>query len=129
MKKGLIFLLQLIFLLLISTLGYKISEFFHLPIPGNVIGMILLLLLLLSKAIKLEWVDLAGGFLTKHLAFFFIPIAVGLMNMGGLLAHYGFSLAVVILGSFVAGILLSSWTTQLLVKKGVKQHEHFRDNL
>ncbi len=69
-------------LLLLNKVGYVIVEFFHLPIPGNVMGMLLLFLLLITGFIRLEWVDTASSLLIKHLSFFFIPISVGLMTMG-----------------------------------------------
>ncbi|MDQ7864416.1 CidA/LrgA family protein [Peribacillus frigoritolerans] len=46
--------MQLIFLLIICKLGYYLANLLHLPIPGNVIGMILLFGLLQTKVIKVE---------------------------------------------------------------------------
>src|SRR5215470_19210088 len=52
----------------------------HLRVPGNIVGMLLLLALLSTGVVEERWVAAAAGLLTKHLAFFFIPIAVGLMD-------------------------------------------------
>jgi holin-like protein len=46
--------------------------------------MLLLLGLLMSGIVKLEWFESVASLLLTHLAFFFIPIAVGLM----ILEHY-----------------------------------------
>ena len=72
-----LFLLWIIYYL--STLGV---EFFHLPIPGSVLGMIILFILLSTGIIKEHWLSTVANPLLKHLSFFFIPIAVGLMEWG-----------------------------------------------
>jgi holin-like protein len=124
-KKGCLFLVQLAFILGICKMGYVLQDFFSLPIPGNVIGMALLFLLLQLKVIKLHWIELASGFLVKHLAFFFIPIGVGLMEMGGLFKAYGIALLITLLISMVIGLIVSGVTTQKLAKKEENsRHEH-----
>lgn len=55
------------------------SLLFHLPIPGNVIGMLLLTFGLHRKMIRLEDVKPAADILVKNLAFLFVPPGVGLM--------------------------------------------------
>lgn len=72
-EKILAFPVQLTVLLVICKLGYYLADLFHLPIPGNVIGMILLFILLQTKVLKVEWIELASGFLVKHLAFSLFP--------------------------------------------------------
>lgn len=64
----------------IYLLGELISKSFSLHIPGNILGMIILLLLLIFKIIKVEQVETISDFFLSHLAFFFIPAGVSLMN-------------------------------------------------
>ncbi|MBN2109575.1 MAG: CidA/LrgA family protein [Methanosarcinaceae archaeon] len=52
----------------------------ELPIPGNVLGMVLLLFLLLSGMIRMSMIEDVSNFMLKHLFFFFIPAAVGLIT-------------------------------------------------
>jgi len=61
-----------------------------------------------------RWVAAAAGLLTKHLAFFFIPIAVGLMDWGGLLWQVGHWLLLAIVVSSIVGIVTSGGLIQLL---------------
>ena len=86
----------------------------HLRVPGNIVGMLLLLALLSTGVVQERWVAAAAGLLTKHLAFFFIPIAVGLMDWGSLLWPVGHWLLVVIVVSSIAGIVTSGGLIQLL---------------
>ena len=86
----------------------------HLRVPGNIVGMLLLLALLSTGLVQERWVAAAAGLLTKHLAFFFIPIAVGLMDWGGLLWQVGHWLLLAIVVSSIVGIVTSGGLIQLL---------------
>jgi len=112
-----IFILQLFVLWLINELGSLIVQWLHLPIPGNVFGMILLFILLVTGVFKLEWVNEASSFLIKHLVFFFIPITVGMMTLGTILLQNGLSLIVILIVSAVIGMVVTSGMAQLLGKK------------
>jgi holin-like protein len=69
--------------------GDGISAFLNLPVPGSVLGMALMALGLGLRIIRLEWVQDASGFLTKNLAFFFVPVGVGFMEYFDLLKTDG----------------------------------------
>ena len=71
---------QLCVLSLISFTGDHIVQWFHLPLPGSVLGIAILFALLSLGIIKVSQLQMVTGFLLKHMAFFFIPITVGLMN-------------------------------------------------
>ncbi|MFJ7745830.1 CidA/LrgA family protein [Peribacillus sp. NPDC097295] len=130
MKKTLIFIMQLSLLLIICELGIHLSDFCNLPIPGSVIGMLILFILLQTKILKVEWVDITASFLVKHLAFFFIPISVSLMTMGWLFLKYGLPLALTLLISLIIGFSISAWVVQKLSRREeVKQHDNAHNTL
>jgi holin-like protein len=85
----------------------------HLRVPGNIVGMLLLLALLSTGVVKEHWVAAAADVLTKHLAFFFIPIAVGLMDWGGLLCQVGHWLLLALVVSSAAGMVTTGGLIQL----------------
>lgn len=70
---------QLLLILCIYLIGEFIAQGLSIPIPGNIVGMILLFILLLTKVIKLEMIEMVANFFLDHLSFFFIPAGVGLM--------------------------------------------------
>ena len=72
--------------------GRLLTETLALPVPANVVGVVLLFALLCLGVVKLEHVAETADFLLRHLVFFFIPIAVGLMDWGGVFYQYGFVL-------------------------------------
>lgn len=63
----------------ICLLGELIRFVTHLPIPGNVFGMVLLFLLLWSGILKKEHIAKVSDFLLGNMAFFFIPSAVAII--------------------------------------------------
>ncbi|MDY6012386.1 CidA/LrgA family protein [Clostridium sp.] len=69
----------------ICLIGDAIVSLTGIPIPGNIIGLLLLLVALCTKIIKVEQVDTVSTFFLDHLAFFFIPAGVNLMTSLGLL--------------------------------------------
>jgi holin-like protein len=71
---------EAIIILGIYLIGELISKGFSLPLPGNIIGMIILLILLCTKVIKVEKVESISTFFLDHLSFFFIPAGVGLIS-------------------------------------------------
>jgi holin-like protein len=102
-------------------LGLIIQKLFKLPIPGNVIGMILLFLGLSSKIIKLHMIENVSDFLLDHLAFFFIPAGVQLITSLDILKGSIFGIFMVSLISTILVLITTGLTVQFL--KGGKAHE------
>jgi holin-like protein len=85
---------------------------FHIPIPGGVLGLLLFYAALLSGALKLSWVERAANLLLRHMVLLFVPLTVGLMDMGGVLSRQAFA----ILASLVVSFLAVLFTTGLLAQ-------------
>jgi len=83
--------------------GEAVSRLLPLPIPGNVVGMVLLASALGLGVVKLAWIEAVADFLAGHLAFFFVPAGVGLMAHFDLLGrHWPAILVSVTLGTAAA---------------------------
>jgi holin-like protein len=97
--------------------GLLLSEKSGLPIPGSVLGVLLLFFLLLFGVLKLEYVEEVADFLLKHLMFFFVPIAVGLMASMDIFYESGWILAL----ALFAAALIPFWSvglfTQYLIRR------------
>lgn len=101
MKKIALGLLQVAGLTVFSLLVNGLTSLLHIPLPGSIIGMILLFLLLESGVIRLNWVEAGASWLLAELLLFFIPSAIGVMNYSKLLESFGLQvLAVVLVGTF-----------------------------
>ncbi len=66
-------------------IGEGVTEIFHLPIPGNVLGMLVLTASLMLGIVRLDQVKPVADGLVKHLALLFVPPGVGLLLYGDLL--------------------------------------------
>ncbi|MGC2619233.1 MAG: CidA/LrgA family protein [Acidobacteriaceae bacterium] len=80
------------------------------PIPGGVLGLLLFFLAMLSGLVRLEWVERTAGLLLRYMALMFVPLTVGLMDMGPILSRN----AVPILASLVVSTVAVVLTTGLL---------------
>jgi len=76
----------LTYLLLFQLCGEMISRFLDLPIPGNVMGMGLLLLGLTTGWIDVKWIEEAADILLSNMTLFFVPAGVGVMVYSDLIA-------------------------------------------
>lgn len=108
MLKGLLY----IFGFLIA--GELLTRLFHLPVAGNIIGMVLIFIALRVKFIKLEDVKPASDQLIKYLVVFFIPYGVGLMVHFQLIAEYWAPLSLAlafssILTLYITGIIMQKF--------------------
>ncbi len=96
---------QFSIILSIYFLGELLQKAFELPVPGNILGMLILFFGLYTGVIKLEMIDRISDFLLDNLAFFFLPAGVSLITCfavleGKLTAVIGVSIisTVIILG-------------------------------
>lgn len=107
---------QIFLLWLIYFVGTWTVEILHLPLPGSVLGMLLLFTLLSAGIIKEQWLSLGANPLLKHLSFFFIPIAVGLMDWGELFTQKGHLLFLPLVISAFVALLATGGIVQFLIK-------------
>jgi len=107
----------------IYWIGTWIERIFHLPVPGSVIGMILLFLLLQTNIIKLSWIREGTDFFIKHLTLFFIPATVGIINYLELFIGKGFLLVVITIISTVLVMAGSGLISQWLIRRKEWKHD------
>lgn len=75
------YLKQLALLLACCVGGNLISALLHGALPGNVLGLTLLLVLLICRAVKLHHVEDTADFLLQNMAFFFLPACLGILDI------------------------------------------------
>ncbi len=105
-------------LLGLQLLGEVLSTWLNLPLPGSVIGMILILAGLRVGLIKLAWVTEASELLLKNLSMLFVPAGVGVMVYFDLIAQQWFPLVFATAVSTVAVIAVTGLTAKFLLRKG-----------
>lgn len=112
---------EAIIILGIYLLGEFISQVLSLPIPGNILGMIILLVLLWTKVVKIEQIETIANFLLDHLAFFFIPAGVGLMTSIGIIKDSWLKLIVVCIATTIIIIASTGLIVQYITRKTNKR--------
>lgn len=99
-------------LLLFQSIGEALAQLTDAPVPGPVIGLVLLLaaLVVQQRRGKAEWAPLAQAAdgLLAHLSIFFVPAAVGVMLYWEPLAREGLAWIVAIVASTAASIAVTA---------------------
>ena len=111
------FFRESILLLSIYFAGEILSKFLNLPIPGNIVGMILLFVLLTSNIIKVEKVENLANFFLDHLAFFFIPAGVGLMNSFADIKSSALKILIICIVTTIIVMAVTGLTVQFIINK------------
>lgn len=107
---------QFSIILSIYFLGELMQKTLGLPIPGNVIGMLLLFFGLYMGIIKLEMIDRISDFLLENLAFFFLPAAISLMTSFSLLEGKWTSILEISLISTIIILVVTGITVEIVKK-------------
>lgn len=117
MMKLLKTLAQVIFFIVFAQLCRYISDYFNLPIPGAIIGIILMFILLKLNIIKLQWVELGAKVLIAEMMLFFVPSVVGVMKYKDLIVTQGVHILLTIIISTVFVMLSSGYVSEWLSKR------------
>lgn len=115
---------QLIIIIGLYITGDVISKTFSLPIPGNILGMLILLFLLITKVIKLDDVEDTSNFLLSHLSFFFIPAGVGLISSFSIIKNSFLQIILICIVTTIITIGVTGKIVELLLNNKKKTKEN-----
>lgn len=106
--------LRALFLILVAQgIGALAVWLARIPLPDAVIGMLMFFGYLVSqKRISAE-VGATGDTLLRYLPLFFVPASVGVMQYGSLLAQHWLTLAVTLVISVLATMLVTIGVARL----------------
>ena len=103
----------MVWLRVFQSSGELLARGLGLPLPGPVIGMVLLLLALRWPAVQ-KPVGECAEFLLSHLSLLFVPVGVGVMTHLSLVSQYGVRMLAVVLLSTLAGLAVTVLTLHWL---------------
>ena len=103
----------LVWLLVFQSVGELLARGLRLPLPGPVIGMVLLVLALRWPAVQ-KPVSETAQFLLSHLSLLFVPVGVGVMTHLSLVSQYGVRMLAVVMLSTLAGLSVTVLVLHLL---------------
>ena len=103
-------------LLVFQLLGEGVAYSLALPIPGPVIGMLLLLVTLIARRSAVDRLAPTSMALLRHLSLLFVPAGVGIMVHAQLLAAEWLPISVALLTSTVMSIVVTATVVRSLQK-------------
>ena len=107
---------QLAIIFGICLVGDILHTHAGVPVPGNILGMIILLLLLCLKIVKVDQIKDVSDFFLKRLAFFFLPPSIGIMAAGDEVLSQWPLLLILCIALTIVTMAVTGWTVQLLSK-------------
>lgn len=108
---------QLAIILMVTAIGEILKYLLPLPVPASIYGLVLMLVLLMTKVIKLDQVKETGEFLIEIMPLMFIPPSVGLMASWGEFKQMLIPLVVISLVSTVVVMVITGKMSDFLLKK------------
>lgn len=107
------FLNGITILLIYQLVGEITVRFLGLPVPGPVLGMVMLFVTLMLRGRVDESVDSAATGLLSHLSLLFVPAGVGMMVHFGRIADEWFPILITLLLSTVLTMAATAGIMQL----------------
>jgi len=110
-------------------LGEVLVRMLSFPIPGNVVGMVLLTLALVFDIVRLEDVEKEAELLVRNMSVMFIPPGVGIVLYWGLIKSQAVPIFTALIVSFLVTIILTAKLVESLRGKENEQlwhHPNFR---
>lgn len=100
---------QVILYVGLFILAEYLVQWLHLPLPANLVGMMLMLALILCRVIPLNWVRAGARWLLAEMLLFFVPAVVAVVNYTQLLMVEGWRIFAVIAISTLMVLGTTAW--------------------
>ena len=104
-------------LLLCQLAGEVVARLAGLPVPGPVVGLVLLFGVLVVRGRPAPALEQGADRLLGHLSLLFVPAGVGVVQYLGTLADQWLAVTVALVGSAVAGIAATGLTLRVLTRR------------
>ena len=98
-------------------IGELLQSFFNIPLPGSIIGFLLLFAALMLKVYRLEWIESGAHFVLAFLPLYFIPATVGVIEYGELFSGKGMLLIPIVVVSTLLTMAAAGWISQYVAKR------------
>lgn len=107
----------------VSFAGDLLGAVLPLPVPGSIYALVIMLLLLLTRAVKLEKVRDAGDFLISLMPLMFISPSVGLMTDFDSYKDILVPLLIICLVSTLVVMAVTGRVSQAIIRRGSAKKE------
>ncbi|HHH0963796.1 TPA: CidA/LrgA family protein [Yersinia enterocolitica] len=76
----------------IFIISDQLVSVFHLPLPANIVGMLLLLAMIMLRILPVRWVQAGSRWLLAEMLLFFVPAVVAVVNYAQLIMVDGWKI-------------------------------------
>lgn len=108
---------QLVIIMAVTCVGEFLNRQIPLPIPASVYGLVLMLVLLMTKVVRVEQVEETGNLLIDWMPMMFIAPAAGLIDAWPKLRGILFPLSVITVVSTVVVMVITGKVSDYLLQK------------
>jgi holin-like protein len=103
--------------LVLQLIGEAIARALTLPVPGPVIGLVLMFVGLTVWPASAPLVTAAAEALHTHFSLLFVPAGVGVMLYLPLLAREWLAIVVSVVVSTLVGLVVTAWVVNVLISR------------
>lgn len=112
----------LLWLLGCQFVGEVVVRLLGIPVPGPVLGMLVLFAVLAVRRPAAEAaIFRTSDALLKHLQLFFVPAGVGVVVYGAVLRDDAVPIVVALVGSWLLGMAVVGWVVSWLLPRGARE--------
>lgn len=106
--------------------GDYLQKLLHLPVPGSIVGLLLLFILLLCKIVPLKLIENGSSFILAYLPMFFIPATAGIMNHLDIFSGRGLLLIAILVVSSVLTMVVTAHSSQWFTGRSARRRSSYR---
>ncbi|UQZ36194.1 hypothetical protein C2I18_23320 [Paenibacillus sp. PK3_47] len=100
--------------------GEYLQKLLHLPVPGSIVGLLLLFVLLLLKIVPVKLIENGSSFIMAYLPMFFIPATAGIMNHLDIFSGRGLLLIGILVVSSIITMAVTAHSSQWIASRSAK---------
>ena len=115
-KNNLQTVVQIVTLSMIWFLADFLVSTFHIPLPANLTGMLLLLTLVIMRVVKVDWLRKGATWLLAEMLLFFVPAVIAVVNYQELMQQQGLRIMAVLVISTIMVIAITAWTVDKMYR-------------
>ena len=108
---------EFLLIFVINYIGVIVAQVLKLPVPGTILGMLLLFVLLYTKILKVSSIERVSNFLLLNMTIFFLPASVELLDTMYLLKNGTLKIIFLVVFSTLLTMVVTAKTVEFLIKR------------
>lgn len=104
-------------ILAITFVAEMIYRYLPLPVPASIYGLVIMLFLLVTGIIRLDWVKESARYLILIMPLMFIPAGAKLVTMGDIILPVLLPVLFTVFVTTIIVMVISGRVTQFIIKK------------